>query len=56
LNTKHKGTLLPIGIMLVNFEDASWALGLVSAVLVLFIFIPITLCFIEVMMKGAIKG
>ena len=62
LNTKYKGTTLPIGIMLINFEEASWALGPISAVLVLSIFLPITLYFIlqryfiEGMMKGAIKG
>jgi ABC-type glycerol-3-phosphate transport system permease component len=62
LNTKYKGTTLPIGIMLINFEEASWALGPVSAVLVLSIFIPITLYFIlqryfiQGMMEGAIKG
>ncbi len=62
LNTKYRGTTLPIGIMLVNFEEASFALGPISAVLVLSIFVPITLYFIlqqyfvKGMMKGAIKG
>ena len=62
LNTKYKGTTLPIGIMLVNFEEASFALGPISAVLILSIFVPITLYFIlqqhfvKGMMEGAIKG
>lgn len=62
LNTKYKGTTLPIGIMLINFEEASWALGPVSAVLVLSIIVPMTLYFImqrhfiRGMMEGAIKG
>jgi ABC-type glycerol-3-phosphate transport system permease component len=62
LNTKYRGTTLPIGIMLVNFEEASFALGPISAVIVLSIVIPMALYFIlqryfvKGMLEGAIKG
>lgn len=62
LNTKYRGTTLAIGIMLVNFEEASFALGPISAVIVLSVILPMALYFslqryfVKGMIEGAIKG
>jgi len=62
LNTKRRATTLPIGIMMINQEEQSWALGPMSAVMVLSIIIPMTLYFvlqryfIQGLMEGSLKG
>ncbi len=62
LNTRRRSTTLPIGIMMINQEEQSWALGPMSAVMVLSIIIPMTLYFIlqryfiQGLMEGSIKG
>jgi len=42
LTTRRRSTTLPIGIMMINQEEQSWALGPMSAVMVLSIIIPMT--------------
>jgi len=62
LNTRRRSTTLPIGIMMINQEEQSWALGPMSAVMVLSIIIPMTLYFIlqryfiQGLMEGSLKG
>jgi ABC-type glycerol-3-phosphate transport system permease component len=62
LTTKRSTTTLPIGIFLINEEEQSWALGPMSAVMLLSIIIPMTLYlflqkyFVRGMTEGAIKG
>jgi ABC-type glycerol-3-phosphate transport system permease component len=62
LNTKYRGTTLAIGIMLVNFEEASFALGPIAGVIVWSIIVPMVLYFIlqryfvKGMLEGALKG
>lgn len=62
LNTKYRGTTLAVGIMLVNFEEASFALGPISTVIVWSIVVPMALYFtlqryfVKGMIEGAIKG
>ena len=62
LNTKRRATTLPIGIMMINQEEQSWALGPMSAVMVLSIIVPMTLYFvlqryfIQGLMEGSLKG
>jgi ABC-type glycerol-3-phosphate transport system permease component len=62
LNTKRSATTLPIGIMLVNAEEQAWALGPMSAVMILSIILPMTLYFslqryfVRGLMEGSLKG
>lgn len=62
LNSKRSATTLPIGIMMVNQEEQAWALGPMSAVMVLSVIVPMTLYFsmqryfVRGLMEGAIKG
>ena len=62
LTTRRRSTTLPIGIMMINQEEQSWALGPMSAVMVLSIIIPMTLYlilqryFIQGLMEGSLKG
>ena len=62
LNTRETSMTLPIGIMSVNTEQQAWALGPLSAVIVLSIIIPISLYlsvqqyFVKGLMEGSIKG
>ena len=62
LTTKRSTTTLPIGIMMINEEEQSWALGPMSAVMILSIIIPMALYlflqkyFVRGMTEGAIKG
>jgi len=62
LTTKRSTTTLPIGIFLINEEEQSWALGPMSAVMLLSIIIPMALYlflqkyFVRGMTEGAIKG
>jgi ABC-type glycerol-3-phosphate transport system permease component len=62
LNTKRSATTLPIGIMMVNQEEQAWALGPMSAVMVLSVIVPMTLYFsmqryfVRGLMEGSIKG
>lgn len=62
LTTKRATTTLPIGILLVNEEEQSWALGPMSAIMILSILIPMLLYlflqkyFVRGMTEGAIKG
>lgn len=62
LTTKRSTTTLPIGILLINDEEQSWALGPMSAIMLLSIIIPMLLYlflqkyFVRGMTEGAIKG
>ena len=62
LNTKRSATTLPIGIMMVNQEEQAWALGPMSAVMILSVILPMTLYFslqryfVRGLMEGSIKG
>lgn len=62
LTTKRATTTLPIGILLVNDQEQSWALGPMSAIMILSIIIPMVLYlvlqkyFVRGMTEGAIKG
>jgi ABC-type glycerol-3-phosphate transport system permease component len=62
LNTKRSATTLPIGIMMINDEEQAWALGPMSAVMILSIIIPMSLYmifqknFIKGLMEGSVKG
>ena len=62
LNTKRSATTLPIGIMMINDEEQAWALGPMSAVMMLSIIIPMSLYmvfqknFIKGLMEGSVKG
>ncbi len=62
LNTKQSATTLPIGIMMINDEEQAWALGPMSAVMILSIIIPMSLYmvfqknFIRGLMEGSVKG
>jgi ABC-type glycerol-3-phosphate transport system permease component len=62
LNTKRSATTLPIGIMMINDEEQAWALGPMSAVMMLSVIIPMSLYllfqknFIKGLMEGSVKG
>jgi len=62
LNTKRSATTLPIGIMMINDEEQSWALGPMSAVMILSIILPMSLYmifqknFVKGLMEGSVKG
>ena len=62
LNTKRSATTLPIGIMMINDEEQAWALGPMSAVMMLSVIIPMFLYllfqknFIKGLMEGSVKG
>lgn len=62
LTTKRSATTLSIGIMKINEEEQAWALGQMSAVMILSIIIPFSLYvvfqryFIKGLMEGSIKG
>ncbi len=62
LNTKRSATTLPIGIMMVNQEEQAWALGPMSAVMILSVVLPMTLYFsmqrhfVRGLMEGSLKG
>ncbi len=62
LTTKRSATTLSIGIMKINEEEQAWALGPMSAVMILSIIIPFSLYmvfqryFIKGLMEGSIKG
>ncbi len=62
LNTKRRATTLPIGIMTVNQEEQAWAMGPISAVMILSVILPMTLYFsmqryfVRSLMEGSLKG
>ncbi|MCD6121396.1 MAG: carbohydrate ABC transporter permease [Spirochaetales bacterium] len=62
LTTKRSATTLSIGIMKINQQEQAWALGPMSAVMVLSTAIPFTLYmifqryFVQGLMEGSIKG
>lgn len=62
LNTKRSATTLPIGIMMVNQEEQAWALGPMSAVMILSVILPMALYFsmqryfVRGLMEGSLKG
>ncbi|HUV08113.1 MAG TPA: carbohydrate ABC transporter permease [Spirochaetia bacterium] len=62
LTTKRNSTTLPIGIMMINQEEQAWALGPMSAVMVLSIVIPLALYlflqryFVKGLLEGSLKG
>jgi len=62
LTTKRSATTLSIGIMKINQQEQAWALGPMSAIMVLSTIIPFTLYmifqryFIQGLMEGSIKG
>jgi ABC-type glycerol-3-phosphate transport system permease component len=62
LTTKPKTTTLPIGIMMIKYEEQAWELGPLSAIIILSIIVPMTLYFvlqryfIRGLLEGAVKG
>jgi multiple sugar transport system permease protein len=62
LTSNLKSTTLSIGILLVNYEEQSWSMGIMSAVMILSVIIPLTLYlilrrhFVEGLLAGSIKG
>ncbi|NOY10389.1 MAG: carbohydrate ABC transporter permease [Spirochaetes bacterium] len=62
LTTRRSATTLSIGIMKINQQEQAWALGPMSAIMVLSTIIPFTLYmifqryFIQGLMEGSLKG